>query len=564
MNFMYEDKPKLSVAKKDICVGYETILAEILASSSSQEIAIECFPGIDTKKLIESVKTIASDCRVIDTESYYQSKEEIYQVVDNILTDDPVFGRFSNCSFEDFYHSQEIEKSGKKDQPIIWIGIGAADLSKADTVIYANISRWTIQLALKAGATNWKCENSFEDFSQKLKRAFYFEWPAGEEIKRKVLPNSNYMIDLNDTESPKMIRTKDYLEILSEFIKQPFRLVPYFDPGVWGGTWMQEVFGIDQEKINLAWCFDGVPEENSVRFVTNGVEFEVPANDLVSFYPKQLLGEKVFGRYGRDFPIRFDFLDTMGGGNLSLQVHPTLDYAYREFGLKYTQDESYYIIDCKEDAYVYLGLKEGICLPDLIEVLNQAQNTGTFEVEKYVNKIPIRKHDHFLIPAGTIHCSGKDCVVLEISSTPNRFTFKLWDWGRVDLDGKPRPIHISRGEKVINQEMTTKKVNSELVNTFSTLSESSHQLVERTGLHPLEAIETHRLTFDREIKQSTQESVNVLNLVEGDGLYIVCEGIEPMKISYGETVIIPEIVKEYSLQPINETQNCIVMKAFIK
>ncbi|MGC6756669.1 mannose-6-phosphate isomerase, partial [Escherichia coli] len=90
-------------------------------------------------------------------------------------------------------------------------------------------------------------------------------------------------------------------------------------------------------------CFDGVPEENSVIFEIGTVTFEVPGNDLVLFYPVSILGEKVFGRFGSDFPIRFDYLDTMAGGNLSLQVHPTLDYAYRKFGLKYTQDESYYI-----------------------------------------------------------------------------------------------------------------------------------------------------------------------------------------------------------------------------
>ncbi len=66
-----------------------------------------------------------------------------------------------------------------------------------------------------------------------------------------------------------------------------------------------------------------------------------------------------------------------------------------------------------------------------------------FDANRYVNQLPARKHDHFHIPAGTVHCQGADAVVLEISATPYLFTFKLWDWGRPGLDGKPRPIHLA-------------------------------------------------------------------------------------------------------------------------
>lgn len=72
------------------------------------------------------------------------------------------------------------------------------------------------------------------------------------------------------------------------------------------------------------------------------------------------MGEKVYGRYGANFPIRFDFLDTMDGGNLSLQVHPPAEYAQETFGLHYTQDESYYIIEAEADALIYLGVKNGV------------------------------------------------------------------------------------------------------------------------------------------------------------------------------------------------------------
>jgi mannose-6-phosphate isomerase class I len=177
------------------------------------------------------------------------------------------------------------------------------------------------------------------------------------------------------------------------------------------------------------------------------------------------MGEPVHARFGDEFPIRFDFLDTMQGGNLSLQVHPLTEYIQEKFGMHYTQDESYYIMDAEEGARVYLGLKEGVVPGDMVQELGDAQAGGkAFNTEKHVQTWPAKKHDHFLIPAGTVHCSGANSMVLEISATPYIFTFKLWDWGRLGIDGKPRPINIEHGKNVIQWDRTTEWTRKNLVN----------------------------------------------------------------------------------------------------
>src|SRR5207237_800702 len=84
----------------------------------------------------------------------------------------------------------------------------------------------------------------------------------------------------------------------------------------------------------------------------------IPAIDLVFAHPRELLGNAVHARFGAEFPIRFDFLDTMGGGNLSFQVHPLTEFIQDAFGMHYTQDESYYLLDAGPEGTVYLGLKE--------------------------------------------------------------------------------------------------------------------------------------------------------------------------------------------------------------
>lgn len=327
---------------------------------------------------------------------------------------------------------------------------------------------------------------------------------------------------------------------------------------------MKRVCGLDPEKDNYAWSFDGVPEENSICFDFGETRLEMPAMNLILRHPKELLGQKVYARFGAEFPIRFDLLDTMGGQNLSLQVHPTTDYIRRNFGMAYTQDESYYILDAEEGACVYLGLKEGVKVEDMIADLEAAQqDSKPFNAEKYINRIPAKKHDHFLIPAGTIHCSGKGAVVLEISATPYIFTFKLWDWGRLGLDGRPRPINIGRGAEVI-AERRTDWVMENLVNPVCTLADDEHYTEEHTGLHELEFIETRRFTIRDRAEIDCHESVNVLNFVEGTACLVESAdgSFDPFEVHYAETFIVPECVGKYRLRAVGGPVK--VMQAYVR
>lgn len=271
---------------------------------------------------------------------------------------------------------------------------------------------------------------------------------------------------------------------------------------------------------------------------------------------------KNYCRFGAEFPIRFDFLDTIDGENLSLQVHPLTEYIKSHFGMTYTQDESYYILDCKDDGGVYLGLKEGIDKNQMLTDLKCAQEGRiSFNAEKYVNKFHAKKHDHFLIPAGTIPCSSKNCMVLEISVTPYIFTFKLWNWDRLVLDGLPRPIHIEDGEKNIQWNRTTSWVKDNLVNHVEVIHDGDDYLEERIGLHELEFIETRRFTSNHQ----TDHGFNMLNLVEGQTALVESpkNEFEPYTVHYAEIFTVPANVKEYTIRPLND-EIIKVIKAYVR
>jgi mannose-6-phosphate isomerase class I len=311
-----------------------------------------------------------------------------------------------------------------------------------------------------------------------------------------------------------------------------------------------------------------VPEENSVRFGFGGKAVETPALPLVHEHPRELLGAEIVRRFGAEFPIRFDFLDTVEGGNLSLQVHPLRKYIAEHFGMAYTQDESYYLLDAEPDAVVYLGVKPGIDRGEMGRELEAAQAGGPpFAAEKYVNAWPAKKHDHFSIPAGTVHCSGKNAMVLEISATPYIFTFKLWDWARLGLDGRPRTIHVRDGLANIQWNRDREWVKTNLVSPVREVARGEGWREEATGLHALEFIETRRHWFTAPVEHDTEGTLNVLNLVEGEEAVVESpeKAFEPFRVHYAETFIVPACVGRYRISPAGKADKPLAtIKAFVR
>ena len=564
----YDCFPKTKIKGHKAFCGYEEIYKELNQKINNSSIVVfDYYPGVDEDEVYELIKRFNFSLEINMHDIFKDGKTMTEQMKYN-LTDDRVFGKMYYGNLLDFMDEEKLQRAKDKvneckDSVIIY-GVGAGLVTQGDVYIYFDMARWEIQLRYRKGMPNYNATNYDEDILRKYKRGYFIEWRIADKHKAERFECFDYVVDTNASNDPKMISKDTFIESLKRLTQKPFRTVPYFDPGVWGGQWMKAVCNLDKDQPNYAWSFDGVPEENSILFDYDGVIVELPAMDLVLYKPKELLGEQVYARFGAEFPIRFDFLDTMEGQNLSLQVHPLTEYIKKNFGMSYTQDESYYILDAKDDAHVYLGLKEGIVKEEMIRDLESAQRGEiVFDADKYINKFTAKKHDHFLIPAGTCHCSGSNAMVLEISATPYIFTFKLWDWNRLGLDGLPRPINIEHGKHVIQFDRTTKWVKENLVNaTYEVKEEGNDCKIEHTGLHELEFIETRRYTIKNSSLHKTNGTVNMLNLVDGKSAII--EGdFEPFIVHYAETFIIPASIKEYTIKPYN-CDEIKVLKAYVR
>jgi hypothetical protein len=582
----YDRFPSVAVTApaEAIAIGWAPIAARLhhaLAHCPKERVilTIECYPGTDEAGILAQLSRELSPVIALSAADALLPPEKLEGLLAPFLGDDPVFGRLCDWELGQFFNPHKLaalrtHAESASHGLVLIVGCGASLISDGDFLAYADLARWEIQQRQRRNETgNLGADNRTAPAAEKYKRAYFVDWRVCDRWKRALLPRWDFFLDTHRFGEPKLATGETIRQGLATAAHRPFRVVPFFDPAPWGGQWLREKFGLESAPPNFGWGFDCVPEENSLFLDFDGIRLEVPALNVVLAHPHELLGDSVYQRFGAEFPIRFDLLDTMAGGNLSLQVHPLSGYARQTFGLGYTQDESYYILDASKGAHVYLGFREGAKPGDFREALLTAHQGGApLGVDRFVEAWPARPHDHFLIPAGTIHCSGAHTLVLEISATPYIFTFKLWDWGRLGLDGRPRPTHLAHGLANLQWERTESWTREQLVNQVRSVDSGPGWREERTGLHGLQFIETRRHWFTGQVSHDTGGSVkggvNVLNLIQGEEAIVESPAgaFAPFVVHYAETFIVPAAVGAYTIRPhgADADRECATIKAFVR
>ena len=569
----FDKFPTVHVGGAADCSAGWPAIASTLAATGARVVVLDLYPGVrhaDVQRLVR----LLDPALVVRSDDALRPPAEIDALVRDDVTDDPVFGRLTALELADFFDGRALDalraSVAAATGRVVVVGVGAALVTEGDLLVQAPLPRREATLRQQSDdCANLGTTNGADRPSLKYKRAYFVDWRVGDRHRLKTWSRTAYLLDVTRPADPRMVTARAHERALDAVSRRPFRVVPWFEPAPWGGHWMKEVCDLDRDAVNYGWCFDCVPEENSLLVDYGRGAVEVPSYDLVYLRPRELLGDEVARRFGGEFPIRFDFLDTMGGGNLSLQVHPLTSYIQERFGVGFTQDESYYLLDTEPDATVYLGLKTGVDREAMLAALRAAQDGGPdFPAETFVNQWPAKRHDHFLIPAGTVHCSGAGSMVLEISATPYIFTFKLWDWGRLGLDGRPRPVHLDHGAANIQWHRDTAYARDHLVNQVTPIGSGDGWRAERTGLHEAEFIDTHRHWFTGTAPHDTAGGVNVLNVVQGEEVVVESPdgAFEPFVVHYAETFIVPAAVGPYTIRPYGaaEGTECATVKAFVR
>jgi mannose-6-phosphate isomerase class I len=380
--------------------------------------------------------------------------------------------------------------------------------------------------------------------------------------KRELAGHLDRYIDLSDPEAPRSIEGNALRRSLSALAVRPFRTRPTFLPGPWGGQWLRRVLGVETDAPNLAWSYELITPESGL-LLGDSEPAEVAFELLMAEHSQRVLGTEVAERFGQSFPIRFDYLDTLGGGHLSIQCHPSETYMRETFGLPYTQHETYYVMVTTPGAKIFLGLREDADLRAFEADAELAEQPGEeFEPERYLQTQPAKQHRLYLIPAGTPHASGAGNVVLEISATPYLYTLRFYDWLRRDLDGSLRPVHLRHAFSNLDLRRRGKSVR-DLMPEPSVTRDGSGWRELALGRSPELFFAVHRLDFDDEVADDTSGRFHALNLAAGDEIEVETATGAVHPLSYAETIIIPAAVDEYRLRR-TRGGPCKVVKAFVR
>jgi mannose-6-phosphate isomerase class I len=503
-----------------------------------------------------------------ETSRAVKPAEEIDALIAPFLGgDDPLFGTRCTLELVDFYDPlilRRLNTSPGADSITIIIGCGAALVAPDAFLVYIDLPKNELQFRMRGGSATNLGSKLLGSNKEMYKRFYFVDWVVLNKHKQILLPGIDLIVDGQRPNAPTMLFGDDFRKTLQTMGCNYFRVRPWFEPGSWGGQWIKEhISALPKNVPNYAWSFELIVPENGLLFSSPECLLEVSFDFLMFYNNKAVIGAAA-ERFGTEFPIRFDFLDTFDGGNLSIQCHPTTDYIVREFGETFTQDETYFILDAKEDAKVYLGLQENINPDAFRKVLEESERRAVeVEIEQFVQPHPASKFDLFLIPAGTVHGAGKNTMVLEISNTPYIFTFKMYDWLRMDLDGKPRTLNIAKAFENIDFSRKGERIRKEFISKAVVMARGEDWTQLHQPTHPDHFFDVHRYDFETSVTINTDDSCQIMMLVEGEQVLLETENGMRQVFNYAETFVVPTAAMRFKLTNVGASIARVV-KAFVK
>jgi mannose-6-phosphate isomerase class I len=563
----YDVFPAFELKEEQIKEGYLTLFEKV---QTSKLLVLDGYVGIDWREITEALSAYFTQQGIqhnlINSADYYKSSSEIEEMIAPYLGgDDPVFGTKTDLTLSDYVDSSLVN-SIHVDSTVTTVvyGTGASLSGLKGVLVYFDLPKNELQYRMRAGAISNLASSDSKSPKQMYKHFFFVDWVICNKEKKRLLPELDFIVDQQRSNHPTWMTGETLRNGLTAMSKSYFRVRPWFEPGVWGGHWMSEHFvELPQNEPNYAWSFEMIVPENGLIFSSAEVLLEVSFDWVMYQAGENVLG-KAYRRFEDDFPIRFDFLDTFDGGNLSIQCHPSVEYAKTHFGEKFTQDETYYIMDTKPGANVYLGFQETIDSQEFKKALEESIESATeIDIEKFVQILPSVKHGFYLIPNGTIHSSGIDNMVLEISATPYIYTFKIYDWQRLDLNGEPRPLNVDRAFENLDFTRKGEVVQETLISKPITVDSGSDWEKVHLPTHAAHFYDVIRYEFDSEVSIPTDGQCHLLMLVEGDSLSFSTAPDHQVKFNYAETFAVPAATGNYTLKNLGSHRAKVII-AYVK
>jgi len=511
--------------------------------------AIDGYVGADfarTVNLLEQQLHVKGfQTRTFNFRDCYKTTEELWELVDRHLSwdrsEDPtlLFGRVYKGGYEGLLDRDKTEafkqEIGRRDKEVTIVygqGCLIPELRGLyDWKVYLDVTPKESILRIRRGQYINLGMTSPLTTPLIIRRCYYCDFEVAVHLRKELLAasgNVDFYVENDHPDDMKLLPYEAFSEITASLAHYPFRCKPVYLEGVWGGTYMKKLRKLPQEMRNAAWVFDLIPMEVSILVDVAGTVLELPFSTFFMKEGDKVLGPEVVKKFGGYFPIRFNWDDSYHStGNMSIQCHSGSVYNKEHFNEFGRQDESYYVVITGHEAKTFIGFRDDADIPQFFKEI-EAADTEHKPVDylKYVSYEESKPGLQVMLPAGTIHSSGRNQVILEIGSlTIGSYTYKMYDYLRLDFDGKQRPIHTKLGELNVNQERRTSVIHD---------PESKDYIVQKprlavsgegweeyiVGENPQLYFSLRRLEFEKQCEQQTRGIFHVLTLVDGERIRI--------------------------------------------
>ena len=554
--------------------GLQNVARQLAALlKAGKRVGLDAYPGTDVMALVNVLRQQCaqpdggSDVAFLPASGLLKGPEEISAMLAPYLPEDrdvdPVllYGRRYKDGYRGLQDGEKVQamrqRLGKGGAALVYgQGALAEELwDSYDVRVWADITPRNAVLAYKNGHARNLGSDRDLPYALTMRRNYYVDFETAMAQRWALIRQGrmDYYISADVPEQMQMVSFGDLCKLFDELCQRPFRCRPVYLEGVWGGYYIHRLRHLPKEMRNCAWVFDMIPLEVSIVAKTAEYEFEAPFFTFVQVMGEKLLGKRAYEQFGGYFPIRFNYDDTYhSSGNMSVQCHPDAAYVTANHDELGRQDESYYVCVTGQGAKTFLGFNEENSCKEFFEEARHAEKTGEkIDYEHYINAVPSKPGVQVMIPAGTVHASGRNQVILEIGSlTIGSYTYKLYDYQRLDPQtGLPRPIHLKMGAQVIHPERTAQWVQDNLVNHGGLVRQGEDWKEIIVGEHDLLYFSLRNLIFNTTVEDDTAGDFHVLALVDGEKVRVasVDDPSRYYDMNSMDMVVIPATLGRYTV-----------------
>ena len=570
MSFMYNpfpfddprpvNRPELSekTVKSIISGGNQNVVKKFvatLADRAAKEGVVMALDGYTTANWTVFVNLIARECSLLGlgfeaidaNAATLKSGKEIDAIIDPLLIwdtkIDPTLlygkvykggyqGLMDEARTEAFKKAVPASRQAGKISVVYGYGSLIPELRELyDVKVFFDLTPMKSMLRIRRGEYSNLGKERPGIINRTIRRCYYCDFECAVRNRHELWENNVpdwYVLD-NDPQNLQLMPFGTFSDICAQLVKYPFRAKPCYLEGVWGGSYMKKLRNLPDEMRNAAWVFDFIPMEVSVVVEAGDEKLDINYCSFVHKEGVNLMGEDCVKKFEGYFPIRFNWDDSYHStGNMSIQCHSGGEYNvknYNEFG---RQDESYYVVVTGHDAKTFIGFRDDADIPQFFRDIEAADTEHRpCDYMKYVSYEESKPGLQVMLPAGTIHSSGRNQVILEIGSlTIGSYTYKMYDYLRLDFDGKQRPIHTRLGEENVRQDRRYSVIHDpespEYIVQKPRLAASGEGWEEYIlGENPQVYFSLRRLEFEKKCEQDTGGKLfHVLTLVDGDAVRV--------------------------------------------